>query len=220
MKQLLDFETQLFNQGKKFIAGVDEVGRGPLAGPLVVAAVVLNLESILTNNDVLSENYSKINDSKKLPEKMRINLDSFIRTNAIEFSIVEIGVEEIDRTGIGKCNLLGFKRAISRLKIALDHVLTDSFIVPSFAPEKQTNIVRGDTKSISIAAASIVAKVYRDQIMKTHDSTYPEYGFAKHKGYGTKQHIEAITRNGPCELHRKSFEPVKSFLNSQPARVI
>lgn len=215
---LIELERELFNKGIRHIAGVDEVGRGPLAGPMVIGAVILDIGKILNRNyDVSFEKlYEKINDSKKVTEKNRIELDKFIKENCLAFSIIEISHTELDLTGISKSTQKAFFESIKNLKVLPQHIFTDAFPIKSISKEKQTNIIKGDSRSISIAAASIIAKVYRDDLMTKYAEQYPEYGFEKHKGYGTKLHKEAIYKYGPCEIHRKSFEPIKSLVRVNP----
>lgn len=229
---MLEFEKKLFDNGVRYIAGVDEVGRGPLAGPMVVSAVILNLEYIFTiatkrknsqtftdkkifnliNNDVeYKKTYGKINDSKKLTEKNRNELEKFIKENCLAYSIFEISHFELDQIGIGPATQKAFFNSVKNLKIEPEFVLTDAFKIKEYPIEKQDNIIEGDSKSLSIAAASIVAKVYRDNIMLEYSKAYPEYGFEEHKGYGTKKHLEAIGKFGPCEIHRRSFDPIRKY---------
>lgn len=215
---LLDFEKKLFDKGISHIAGVDEVGRGPLAGPMVVSAVVMDLNKIFEifnkiNNDVVLEKlYSRINDSKKLSEKARVELSAFIKDNCLTYSIIEISNTELDLIGIGSATQKAFFNSIKGLNIDPEHIFTDAFAIKNISKEKQTNIIKGDSRSISIAAASIVAKVYRDNLMNEYAKKYPEYMFNKHKGYGTKIHRDAILKYGPCDIHRRSFEPIKSMV--------
>ncbi len=229
---LLIHEKISWEKGINLIAGVDEAGRGPLAGPIVISAVILKKEDLVLledevaeekvscfdtsrNNDLSSKSeknlYHLINDSKKITEKRREIMYEFIVTKAISYSIVEISVEDIDSKGIGWANSEGFSLAIESLQIKPEFTLTDHFPIMRIPSEEQKNISKGDTVSINIAAASILAKVHRDRIMKKVSEEFPEYGFEKHKGYGTKAHIEAICKHGPCTIHRKSFEPIKSM---------
>lgn len=211
--KLLKVEKQLWNSGITYIAGVDESGRGPLAGPLVVAAVILD-KNHLHNSELpkeLHEMYSNINDSKKLSARMRSKLNKFITTHAISYSVVEIGHRLIDLRGITKCTQLGFYRSVKGLSTNPDHVITDYFSIKKFAKKKQSNISRGDSISISVASASILAKVHRDSLMENFHEIYPKYLFNKHKGYGTKHHMEALKLYGPCKIHRKSFKPVYRY---------
>jgi len=230
---MLQYEKNLFDKGIKFIAGVDEVGRGPLAGPMVVSAVILDLQSIfniaikaksivgmpndeflsIINNDVeYQKNYGKINDSKKVTEKTRNVLADFIKENCISFSIIEISNTELDEIGISQATQKAFFNSVTKLKINPEYIFTDAFKIKNISDKKQTNLVKGDSLSISIAAASIVAKVHRDALMVKYSAIYPEYGFDEHKGYGTKKHLEMIKKYGACDIHRRSFEPIKSLL--------
>jgi len=210
---MLEFEKELFDKGIRYLAGIDEVGRGPLAGPLVVGAVMLNLEKLfLTNYDVeWRKTYGKINDSKKLTEKTRNELEGFIKDNCLSFSIIEISSTELDLIGIGPATQKAFLNAVNNLKISPEHVFIDAFKIKKFPSEKQTPIIKGDSRSITIAAASIIAKVHRDRLMVEYSKIYPHYGFEKHKGYGTKYHLDSIKTHGICDIHRRCFEPIKSI---------
>jgi ribonuclease HII len=215
---LFNYEKELLDKNIALIAGVDEVGRGPLAGPMVVCAVILDSKKInnLTNNDVSSpelELYCQINDSKKLSPKTRSKLSDFITNVSICYSLIEISNTEIDSAGIGPCTQKAFYNAVHDLKVKPQYVLTDSFPIKCMPKDSQSNIIKGDSLSISIAAASIVAKVYRDNLMDNMHTKYPQYGFCQHKGYGTVKHMAALKQYGPCESHRRSFEPVKSMFN-------
>jgi len=227
-QKITQYERKLYNKGIKYIAGIDEVGRGPLAGPFVVSAVVLDLDKIfseelesLINNENIGKNtldvllYTKINDSKLVSPKNREILSEFIKKEAISYSIELFPPEKIDELGISQVTQLSFYNAVKSLKTKPQIVLTDTFEVKKLVKNCQINISGGDTKSISIAAASIVAKVYRDNIMVEMHRKYPLYGFDRHKGYGTKAHIEALLKHGPCEIHRKSFNPLKEMLSSK-----
>jgi ribonuclease HII len=220
----IQFEQALFVQGTKYIAGVDEVGRGPLAGPFVVAAAILDLSKILNqqissdparNNDVLSNEhnlYTDINDSKLVSRKKRDKINQFLLNEVISYSIVVIGNRELDHVGIGRATQQAFYQAIQKLAVKPQHILTDMFPIKQIPQEKQTNIPQGDKKSITIGAASIIAKVYRDALMEDYHKTYPLYGFDKNMGYGTKYHLQALQQHGPCEIHRRSFGPVKNWV--------
>lgn len=221
--KLLKFEHRLWEKGIKHVAGIDEAGRGPLAGPIVVASVILDTNHLFSHKlkskkavfeDEWFALYGMINDSKKVTEKRRNILFDFIKDKAKSYEITIIEHTEIDQMGIGVANQVGFINTIEKLKIKtpVSHVLTDHYKIEKIPSELQTNIIRGDSASITIAAASILAKVTRDKIMKEMSEKYPEYGFEKHKGYGTKFHREQIQKIGPCEIHRKSFEPTKSYL--------
>lgn len=217
------YEKNLFNKGIRYIAGVDEVGRGPLAGPLVASAVILNLNrlNILLNDDFSNYDvsgempvfYTQIKDSKALTSKKRCYINERLIKEVIDYSIVEISHTHLDRVGISKATQEAFFKSIHKLKYKPEHILTDNFPISKITPEHQTNIVRGDSLSISIAAASIIAKVYRDNLMVKMHHKYPEYGFFTNKGYGTGEHIAALTKYGPCAIHRKSFAPLKSLFN-------
>lgn len=184
--------------GFNIIAGVDEVGRGPLAGPIVSCAVILDL-------DVLDEELLLwINDSKKLSEKKRVELAEIIKEKAVAYNIAMCDSEEIDRRGIGVCNNAVFLEAVNSLKVKPELVLSDGYTIKGIdIPNK--SVIKGDTKSATIAAASIVAKVYRDKLMKEYAEKYPYYAFEENVGYGTSKHIEGIKEYGPCKIHRMSF---------------
>ncbi len=196
-----DYENELYKTGIKYIGGVDEVGRGPLVGPVVTACVILP-------KDFYDE---RINDSKKLSEKKREELYDVIMNNAISVGIGESSEKVIDKINILEATKKAMKEAISNCDIKPEHVLIDAVKLDIDIPS--TSIIKGDAKSQSIAAASIIAKVTRDRMMYELDKKHPEYGFAKNKGYGTKQHIEALYKYGPLKEHRKTFEPVSSILN-------
>jgi ribonuclease HII len=194
----IDFEQQAIADGYKFIAGVDEVGRGCLAGAVVAAAVILDMSKPLPEG---------LNDSKKLSAKRRETLDAQIRENAVCFAIGQIEADEIDRINILQATKKAMISAIGRLNPAADFLLIDALQLKEITlPQKA--IIHGDAISASIAAASIIAKTYRDNLMRELDKIYPEYGFSTHVGYGTKAHFEAIKQNGACPLHRKSFRGV------------
>ncbi len=212
---LTQFEIALWQTGIDYIAGVDEVGRGSLAGPLVVGAVILNKQHLLTNSDVapeIFELYAAVDDSKKLSPRKREQLAKFIKNQAMAHAIFEIPPHEIDKFGIAQATQNAFFGSIRQLAIKPQHILTDTFAIKEYPEQIQTNIIKGDQKSITIAAASIVAKVYRDNLMVEYHKIYKNYCFDAHKGYGTKRHKEAIEKYGPCDLHRKSFEPIRSYL--------
>ncbi|MBQ5695090.1 MAG: ribonuclease HII [Clostridium sp.] len=182
----------------QFVAGVDEVGRGPLAGPIVSCAVVLDL------NVIDDELILWINDSKKLNEKKREELASIIKEKALAYYIASRNSQEIDKRGIGVCNNEVFLEACNSLKIKPDLVLSDGYTVKGIEiPNK--SVIKGDTKSACIAAASIVAKVYRDNLMKEYAEKYPYYAFEENAGYGTTKHVEGIKTHGPTEIHRMTF---------------
>lgn len=193
----LIYERELIGRGYKLIAGVDEVGRGPLAGPVVTAAVIMPTDDIIEGVD----------DSKKLSEKKREKLAELIKSKAIAYSVARIESEEIDETNILNAVKKCMYNAVKSLTIMPDITLVDG--VDLHLPIPAEYVVKGDSLSYSIGCASIVAKVYRDNLMKEYAKEYPEYGFEKHKGYGTKNHIEKIKEIGPCKLHRKTF--IKNF---------
>ena len=201
---LYQYEEQLEDLGIKYIAGVDEVGRGPLAGPVVVAAVILPLNLRIKG----------INDSKKLSLKKRNELYKIILNEALAVNVSFIDERVIDEINIYEATKQGMLEAISGLKIKPEHVLIDAMPLRELAIP-HTSIIHGDALSASIGAASIIAKVTRDEYMDKMDIKYPNYGFKHHKGYCTKEHLEALEKYGPCEIHRKSFAPVKKFYTKQ-----
>ena len=196
-------EETLIKSGVVKIAGVDEAGRGPCAGPLVVASVVLK--------DPLSSNLSDIKDSKELTAKVREKLYDVIISNALAYAIIEIGVDEIDLLGLHKCNIEGMRRAVNALQIAPEYVLTDGYAIPGLTTPNLA-VWKGDQVAVSISAASILAKVYRDRIMIELDSEYPQYGLASHKGYITASHTAAIKQYGVLPIHRKSFANIAEII--------
>lgn len=194
------FENEVILQGFYNIAGVDEAGRGPIAGPVVAAAVIFDPDYI---ND-------EINDSKKLSEKQRRKVYFEILDNAIAYGVGIVNVEEIDKINILEATKKAMKQAVTNLKISADYVLIDAVELDLDVYSK--SIIKGDEQSISIAAASIVAKVTRDEIMKEFSHIYPKYSFEKHKGYLTKEHRELLKKHGPSPIHRKTFAPVKDMI--------
>jgi len=191
---MLEFENSVYETGKNLIAGIDEAGRGPLAGPVCAAAVIFPKGLVI----------EEINDSKKLTEKKREKLFDVIIEKAVAYSIEFCYPDEIDEINIRQATHKAMEKAVNGLKIKPEHILIDgNDNIPFDFP--YTYIVKGDAKSQSIAAASILAKVSRDRLMVELDEKYPQYGFAKHKGYGTKAHMEAIQQYGVSEVHRKSF---------------
>lgn len=192
----LDIEKSLWNCGYSMICGLDEVGRGCFAGPVVVGAVIFPINCELI---------AGVADSKLLKPSQREDLAVKIKNQAVCWSVAEISVEDINQVGIGKATQLAFLKAIQTLKKSPDFVLIDAFFVNNFDRKIQRPIKDGDKICASISAASIIAKVYRDELMVKLDSDYPDYGFAKHKGYGTKAHQEAIKKHGLTKLHRTSF---------------
>ena len=192
LEEMRTFEKQYRNRG--FIAGIDEAGRGPLAGPVVAAAVILPEDAFLMYLD----------DSKKVTEKRREVLFDQIRESAVSYGIGMASPERIDAINILQATYEAMRQAIAALDPAPAILLNDAVTIPEVGIA-QVPIIKGDSKSVSIAAASILAKVTRDRMMKELDTVYPEYGFAKHKGYGTADHIAAIRKYGLCPIHRRSF---------------
>lgn len=196
-------ESQLLQSGIKYIAGVDEAGRGPCAGPLVVAAAILK--------DPLSSALKDVKDSKQLTSLQRDHLFELVKSNSLSYSIIEISAEEIDMLGLHKCNVEGMRRAINALDTCADYVLTDGYSIPGLTIPNLA-IWKGDQVAVSISAASILAKVYRDRIMIELDKRYPKYGLANHKGYITASHTAAIKQYGVLPIHRKSFENIAKII--------
>jgi len=193
-----DFEEQAASEGFQFVAGVDEVGRGCLAGPVVAAACILDQSKPVPR---------RLNDSKKLTERQRKEIDEELRQTAVAYSLGIIDADEIDRVNILEATKLAMLKAIDGLTPAPDHLLIDALQLRQCSlPQKA--IIKGDSISYSIAAASVIAKVFRDDLMKQYDAEFPEYGFAGHKGYGSVAHFAAIREHGPCRLHRKTFRGV------------
>ncbi|WP_301965145.1 ribonuclease HII [uncultured Ruminococcus sp.] len=190
----LEFEKEALAKGYKSVCGVDEAGRGPLAGPVCAAAVILP-EGVIIDG---------VNDSKKLSEKKRESLFDVIREQALSYSIAYATVDEIEEINILNATMLAMRRAIDGLDIKADYAMIDGNKIPPINIDAEC-IVKGDAKSMSIACASILAKVSRDRLLYKYAEEYPMYGFDKHKGYGTKVHREAILKYGPCPYHRKSF---------------
>ncbi len=198
---MLEYENKYYEKGYNLIAGVDEAGRGPLAGPVFAAAVVFEKGTVIP----------EINDSKKLTEKKREELFDVIKEKALYYSIVSADEKEIDRINILNATYKCFNAAVSELGAMPDVVLIDGNRCGEMPTEYET-IVKGDARSMSIAAASILAKVARDRYITELDSKYPEYNFKKHKGYGTKEHLELIAKFGPCPIHRMTFKGVKEHI--------
>jgi ribonuclease HII len=193
----LFFEAEARRAGYALIAGVDEAGRGPLAGPVVAAAVVLPEGLTLEG----------VQDSKKMTEKARAKAFSVIHEKAVSVGIGVVSPAHIDKHNILQSSLEAMKRAVSCLDPCPDFLLVDGVqAVP--VPIRQKSLKKGDRRSLSISAASVIAKVYRDRLMCSYDAGFPQYGFAVHKGYGTARHLEALGRYGPCPLHRRSFKGV------------
>lgn len=192
------FEEQAREEGFRFVAGVDEVGRGCLAGPVVAAACILDMSKPIP---------AGLNDSKKLSEKLRDEIAGELRENAIAFAVGVIEAEEIDRVNILEATKLAMLQAIDSLDPSADHLLIDALNLRQCRlPQKA--IIKGDSISYSIAAASVIAKTFRDDLMKSYEAEFPRYGFAGHKGYGSAAHLSALREHGPCRLHRKTFRGV------------
>lgn len=194
-------EDKLYSSGFRYICGVDESGRGSLAGPIVAAAVILPIEGLLKG----------VKDSKLLSPKKRAHLYYKIKKISIAFSISKVSSKIIDKINIGKANNLVFEKAVLKLKIPPDCILIDGRKRKLNLISRQVFIPRGDMLCYSIACASILAKVYRDKLMLKYHSEFPHYGFFKHKGYGTKHHIAMLKKHGPSPIHRRTFDPVKSW---------
>ncbi|MQG51043.1 MAG: ribonuclease HII [SAR202 cluster bacterium] len=199
----LDFELDVFKQNYTFIAGLDEVGRGTIAGPVVSGAVVLDLNKHL-------EFYEEINDSKKLTSKKRNSLSILIKRFALTYGIGISSAKEIDQIGIVPATKLSMIRAINHLAPKPEYLLIDSLEIPEIDID-QTSLIKGDNISLSIAAASIIAKVARDKMMEKYDKYFPNYTFKSHKGYYTKSHASELIENGVTKIHRKTFAPIKDF---------
>ena len=190
----LEFEQQAAAKGYSAICGVDEAGRGPLAGPVCAAAVILPENTVIDG----------VNDSKKLSEKKREALFDVICETARSYSIAYASVEEIEELNILNATMLAMKRAVEGLDVKADYAMVDGNRTPDLEIESEF-IIKGDAKSMSVACASILAKVSRDRLLYEYAKEYPQYGFEKHKGYGTKAHTEALKEYGPCPYHRMSF---------------
>ncbi|HZJ41295.1 MAG TPA: ribonuclease HII [Candidatus Saccharimonadales bacterium] len=208
---MLDLETEnkFFKLGYQLLGGLDEAGRGPLAGPVVAACVVIGPDFKIEPGDL-----ELVTDSKKLSAKKREIIFKAIREKVLAVEIGVVDHEDIDKINILQASFLAMRRAIKKLKVDPDYILLDGgFKIPKLI-KPQTAIIKGDTKVWVIAAASIIAKVSRDWIMTEMDKEYPEYLFAKHKGYGTKEHLAMIAKHGPCPIHRRSFAPIKNYKQS------
>jgi ribonuclease HII len=204
---LLSFERETWMQGILFIAGIDEAGRGPLAGPVVAAAAILPKKIKIP----------AVNDSKQLSEKQRNELRSLLLDiPGFRYAVSEIQADEIDKLNILRATHLAMRRAVLQLP-ETEIAFVDGLRVPDM-PVKCRFIVRGDAKSASIASASILAKVHRDEIMMCYAEKYPEYGFDRHKGYGTAEHLKALKKHGPSPIHRKSFAPVRALISPFPVQ--
>ena len=200
LNNLKEFENKLYQSGTKLIAGIDEAGRGPLAGPVVVGLVIMKSDSFIVG----------INNSKKVSEKKRVILYEKIIEEAVDWSVGIVDQKEIDEINILNATKKALKKAIMDLNVKPERIVVDALENIDTCGIPYTSIIKGDAKIYSISAASIIAKVTRDRIMKEYDEVYPEYGFSGHKGYGTAKHIQAIKEFGPCALHRQSF--IKNFI--------
>lgn len=198
----LKLEQRLWKKGYRYIAGLDEVGRGSFAGPVVVGCVVFPKDCQMIEG---------LADSKLVKPRKRESLAAKIKSLAASWSVAEIGVSAINKVGIGKATQMAFRKSIKLLSASPDFVLIDAFYVSHLNRKRQRAVKSGDKICASISAASIIAKVYRDKLMKKLHKKYPQYGFAKHKGYGTKQHQGAIRKYGLSKIHRKSFD-LQKFL--------
>ena len=200
---LKEKENELRKKGFQYICGIDEAGRGPLAGPVVVASVIMPADSMIEG----------VNDSKKVSEKKREKIYEQILEEAISYGVAIIGQDEIDEINILNATKKGLTISLQELTQKPDLILVDALNGIDTMGIPYDSVIKGDAKCYSIAAASIIAKVTRDRIMREWDKIYPEYGFEKHKGYGTSAHITAIKENGLCPIHRRSF--TKNFVNEQ-----
>lgn len=200
LESMLSYEKELYAQGIKLIAGVDEVGRGPLAGPVVATAVILPQNCKIKG----------LNDSKKIPKKKHEKIFQAVKEKALAIGIGVMDNHVIDQVNIYEATKIAMKEAIAQLQIKPEHLLIDAMELD--LPISQTSIVKGDANSLSIAAASIVAKVTRDKIMANYDQEFPGYDFSQNAGYGTAKHLEGIAKLGITPIHRTSFEPIKSLV--------
>lgn len=209
VKPNFSYENRLLNKGLKNVAGLDEAGRGSWAGPIIAAAVIIYPKFKKNRQN------SKIRDSKKLSPRRREELFKIIASQSAAWSVGMVNEKTIDKIGIGKANLLVFQKAVKKLKIKPDFLLIDGNLKIEKIKIPYYNVIRGDEKIFSCACASIIAKVYRDRLMKKcAHYNYPQYGFDKHVGYGTKYHFKMIKKYGLCPLHRKSFNPIKNYVNT------
>ncbi|MBR3512176.1 MAG: ribonuclease HII [Clostridia bacterium] len=200
LKLLKQLELSLYDDKVKYICGIDEAGRGPLAGPVVVGAVIMPKESFIEG----------VNDSKKVSEKKRELLFDKITSEAVAYSVGIVDQEKIDEINILEATRLAVHQALEKIEVKPDLIVVDALTNIDTFGIPYMSIIKGDAKVYSISAASIIAKVTRDRMMQEWDEIFPEYGFAKHKGYGTKDHINAIKTYGPTPIHRKTF--IKNFI--------
>ena len=199
LEQMLRYEKELYKAGYQAIAGIDEVGRGPLAGPVVAAAVILPPGCKIKG----------LNDSKKIPKKKHQEIYQAVLDKALAVGVGLMNNEIIDQVNIYEATKLAMKEALSKLSLKPDYLLIDAMKLDVDIP--QESIIKGDANSLSIAAASIVAKVTRDKLMADYDKKFPGYDFAKNAGYGTRSHLQGLERSGVTPIHRKTFEPIKSM---------
>ena len=202
MTDLYENEKRLWNLGYENIAGCDEAGRGPLFGPVVAASVILPHDFVLEG----------LNDSKKLSEKKREKYYPIIMEKALAVSVSIVEADEIDKINIYEASRQGMLRATNSLKVKPDYIITDAMPIDGFTSVPHESIIKGDAKSITIAAASVIAKVTRDRIMYEIDKVHPEYEFKKHKGYPTKKHLELIEKYGIIDGYRRTYGPVKKYI--------
>lgn len=205
---MLEYENNLYKEGVTLVAGVDEVGRGPLIGPVVACACILPVNFY----------HKDIKDSKKLSEKKREEMYKIIKENALAIGLGIVSEKVIDEINIYEATKIAMKEAIENLNITPEHVLIDAMKLELNIPS--TSIIKGDAKSESIAAASIIAKVTRDHMLDEMDKEYPMYDLKNNKGYGTKKHLEALRTCGPCKYHRVSYSPVRNALNEKNTKTI
>lgn len=203
LTEIKKIDNSVYDEGYQYVCGIDEAGRGPLAGPVVVAAVIMPKDSMIEG----------VNDSKKVSEKKREKLYDQILEEAVAYGVGIVDEKEIDRINILNATKAGLTEAVKSLKQKPDVILVDALTNIDTEGVQYRSIIKGDAKSYNIAAASIIAKVTRDRIMREWDKIYPQYGFEKHKGYGTAAHIAAIKENGLCPLHRLSF--VKNIVDKK-----
>ena len=201
LESMLSYEKELYKQGLTLIAGVDEVGRGPLAGPVVAAAVILPQNCKIRG----------LNDSKKIPKKKHLEIFQAVQDQALSIGIGIMDNQVIDQVNIYEATKLAMQEAISQLSPQPEHLLIDAMKLE--LPISQTSIIKGDANSLSIAAASIIAKVTRDKIMANYDQEFPGYDFSQNVGYGTAKHLEGIEKHGVTPIHRTSFEPIKTIVS-------
>ena len=195
------YENKCYNNGYKYICGVDEVGRGPLAGPVVAAAVILKPDNY----------FEGLNDSKKLSKTKREELYDKIKTEALAYAVCEVDNREIEKYNIYNASRIAMQKAIEKLSQTPDFLLIDAMPFENY-PISNFSMVKGDEKSVSIAAASVIAKVHRDHLMEDYSKKYPYYDFENNAGYGTKRHLEALDKYGICPIHRRDFEPIKTII--------